>query len=45
LRSGFRRAVGAEESKEKPSLLSNIIWGLLLAGAAGLAIYNWFFKN
>lgn len=42
IRSGFKRAAGVEESKEKPSTLSNIIWTLVLLAAVGFLIYRWY---
>lgn len=37
LRSGFRRAAGAEKP-EKESTLSKVIWGVIFAAAIGLLI-------
>jgi hypothetical protein len=45
MRSGFRRAAGAEEPKEKPSKLSNLIWTLVFLLAAGVLIYRWYFME
>ena len=42
IRSGFKRAAGVEESKEKPSTLSNILWMLVLLAAIGVFLYRWY---
>jgi len=44
LRSGFRgvarSVVGADGPKKKPSLASNIFWGLLTLALVGLLVYR-----
>ncbi len=44
LRSGFKgvakSVVGADEPKKKPSLISNIFWGVLTAALLGLLVYR-----
>ena len=42
IRSGFRRAAGVEEAKEKPSTVSNVVWTLVLLAAVGFLIYRWY---
>ncbi len=43
MRSGFKRAAGAEDGpEEKPSTLSNVLWTVLLVAALGFLIYRWF---
>ena len=45
LRKGFKGAVGSEGTpKKKSSLVSNIIYGALLLGAAALLIYRFFIQ-
>ncbi|MGF1467942.1 MAG: hypothetical protein ACFCGT_17615 [Sandaracinaceae bacterium] len=42
MRSSFRQMTGAEAAKDsKPSTLGNVLWLLLLLGAAAFAIYRW----
>ncbi|CAG0979227.1 hypothetical protein ARNL5_02333 [Anaerolineae bacterium] len=45
MRSSVRRVAGVEEGDKKPSTLSNVIWGIVLAALAGFAIYRWFFQD
>ena len=42
IRSGFQRAAGVDDSKEKPSTLSNILWALVLLAAIGVFLYRWY---
>lgn len=41
IRSGFRRAAGAEDARE-PSRLSNIVWTVVLLAAVAFLLYRWY---
>lgn len=43
LRNGFKRAAGqGEDTGEKPSTLSNILWTVVLLAALGFLLYRWY---
>jgi hypothetical protein len=42
LRSGFRRAAGAESSGDRPSTASNVIWTIVLVAAVAFLLYRWY---
>jgi hypothetical protein len=42
IRSGFRRAAGAEQASTQPSRLSNIVWTIVLLGTVAFLLYHWY---
>lgn len=41
MRSGFRRAAGAESGPQQESTLSKVVWGLVLVAAIAFAVTRW----
>ena len=43
IRSGFQRAAGVDDgTHEKPSTLSNVLWGVALLAAVGFLLYRFY---
>ena len=41
MRSGFKDIAGAGDDERRPSLFSNVLWGLVLLAALTFAVYRW----